>query len=229
MSEEMNHINIDYLKKSLNTMNSVNDCMQTESLSNYFIEIDKMIQSINFEHANCISDYKDDLNAIYSKIDAMKNSIFELKNALAATIQNFSSIEEVQLRENDFSIKNIETNITQIPPVTDEQAPQQEVTPQETTTPINTVPIGLGIGAAGISGAIGAVIVDSMNDNKKEKIDDYNPEIEQYEPSDASEEPEMIEPVFDDKAPYHASRNSSSIDKYYGTNITEYYENEDEE
>ena len=81
------------------------------------------------------------------------------------------------------------------------------------TAEINTVPIGLGIAASGITGAIGAVVVDSLNDSKKETIH----EVEEPTPDEYYQEPQKEEPM-DYQVPYHANRNQEKIDLFLNGN-----------
>ncbi len=230
MNGELNQVNIEALQKSLETISSLDNNINNVNLSKYFTEIETKIRQINFEHANCISNYKDSMNSIYEKIDEIKENIHQLSESLKATIHGFSTTD-VNYRIENNSLSNLKTSITQVPPVTQDNPEIISSEPMETQETINTVPIGLGIAATGIAGSIGAIVVDSMNDHKKVEIEEYRPTKEEFTTPVVEETQKEMNPIptFDSNSPYHASRNSEAMNKFYGTNITEYYEKEDSE
>lgn len=222
-----NNVNIDKLRSSSENLNSLSNKLDSFDLQKEFSEIEKAIKKINFEHGNCLENYKNDLSLLEEKYEEVKTNIKKITNSLVTTVEQFSV--EDKKSSNQFDLKNLSTNLTQIPKV----EPEQEVVKAEQTTTINTIPIGLGIAATGISASVGAIVADALKDKKKKNI------IEEYNPSEGSkdepireqstkEENKLLDNAFDDYSPYHASRNSNSIDKFYGTNITEYYEDEEE-
>ena len=128
---------------------------------------------------------------------------------------------------------SVNESITKIEPQNNQQSIEEK--------PYSTVPIGLAIGATGIAGSVGAVVVnekygpeipDYEPDELSEKLPDYEPneiteEISDYEPDELTEE----EPDFetneyskqkeDEILPYHASRTIRESDKYYGNSDNE--------
>lgn len=113
---------------------------------------------------------------------------------------------------NNNNAYNQNNNVTTIP--------QEEPIEEYTTKTINTVPIGIAIGAAGIVGSIGAVVVNEKYGRKTkgrqlEEIDDDDLEIDNSDNYYQSDE-ENAE--FDAK-PYMASRQQREADKYYGNDI----------
>ena len=146
-----------------------------------------------------------------------------------------SDYAEYQLNQNnnDVAYRKVDVNsltndITKIPPV--EQTTQQEVE-TKTSSHINTVPIGLGIAAAGISGSIGAIILDSMNDKKNpintkanfNELEDYkglDAETEEKPKKKKEEELKEIVEIKEEKQkeemphPYHAVRNKEVLNKF---------------
>ena len=85
----------------------------------------------------------------------------------------------------------------------------------------NTTPIGLGIAAAGITGAIGAVVVDSMMPKSSRKIknkiddEDINHYVD-YEIAEESEEKPIVSLKIDPSmTSYQAIRNQDSMKKFY--------------
>lgn len=235
MNEYTNNVNIESLQSSLETITSIDNCLKSVDLTNYFGEMEIILRKVNFEHGNCMVNYKKDINSIYEKLEEMKKNIDSTKNALEATVEGFSKTEQIELRKDDQSSPQLitaATDITQIPPVTTPE--QVQPTTQTTDNTLNTVPIGLGIAAAGITGSIGAVVYDSMKSphthkthRKEDDLETYQ-EPEEYIPSTEKQAPQTMEPVFDD-SPYHAARNKTAMNKFYGTDITEYYEKEDED
>lgn len=241
-------IDIEKVSSSSEKMDFLINLLNTTELLDYIIDAEGIIKKINFEHGNCINEYKNMINALINDINILKKEVVGLDNSLETTIKKYAKLEnlnEMDLTElnklygnslskllvpenNNIQVaaKKILNNIgnvgdvTQIPPVTQEETPQQE--------PINTIPIGLGIAAAGITGAIGAVVVDSMNDKKEKQLEDnlesYQEDEEVVNSSDYIPKPA---PVMESAEPYHASRKRESIDKFYGQNH-EYYEEEDE-
>ena len=238
MNEYTNNINLEIIKDATETISSINNCLSNVDITSYFIDIDNDLKKINFEHGNCVTKYKENINTILEKIEELKKELNELQYSLQSSCDNFTSIEKNQDSEIEYrtSVTNptemihASTDISKIPPVTEQQQTIENNQTEESQTTINTVPIGLGIAATGIAGSVGAVILDSMNDKKKVDIEEYTmPEEEEYRPSPKGDTQQRLEPVFDDNSPYHASRNKEAMNKFYGTNITEYYEDENEE
>ena len=230
MNEELNNVNLDNIQKAIETITSMNHCINSSNLTSYFTEIETTIRQINFEHANCISNYKDTMNDIYEKIDELKENLNQLQDGLATTIQNFSAAGTNYRQTNTESAK-LETSVTKVPPVTSQEPEIISSEPVEAQQTINTIPIGLGIAATGIAGSVGAIVLDSMNDHKKISLEQYKPTetIEDNTTPILKEKSDIsIAPVFEDNTPYHASRNNEAMNKFYGSNITEYYEDEEE-
>ena len=89
-------------------------------------------------------------------------------------------------------------------------APEQ--TTQQTSNGINTIPIGLGIAATGITGAIGAVVLDEMNyPTKKKKEVTYKAE----KPRPTPESQVEPEPSMNYEVRYKASRNKDRSAFFY--------------
>lgn len=225
MNNSYNNVNIEKLNSTLATMKNINSSLENTDISKYFIDIENTLKKINFEHGNCISNYRDEINAIIEKLNILKENIASLENSLTVTSEEFSTVEHREVANNSASV-------TQIPPVT-QQTENQVQGQTQTSNEINTVPIGLGIATAGIVGSVGAVVVDSMKDRGR-TTKSNEPEIEEYEPTDkgnntiASQATGQSEqPGFYDATPYHAARNNETKNKFYGTGITEYYEKED--
>lgn len=97
-----------------------------------------------------------------------------------------------------------------------------------TSHQINTIPIGLGIAATGITASAGAVILDGMKDHSRVNYESYKPDGEEnYESAESavSSASSIPEEALESADAYHAARNKKSFDKFYGEN-NEYYEDE---
>lgn len=96
--------------------------------------------------------------------------------------------------------------------------------------PIDTLPIGIAIGATGIAGSIGAVVVDDIY-SKKEKqnrrIDKSDIYIDEYEENNALEDSDAYyaskklkeESMGVVQGPYRAARFEREADRYYGSQL----------
>ena len=116
--------------------------------------------------------------------------------------------------------------------------PQTTTIPQQTTEsePINTVPIGIAIGATGIAGSVGAVIVDDIyrkrekNSKRIKKEDVY---MEDYNEDDIIEEDYDYDQIRNSsgiaQGPYRAARFSREADRFYGNQLQDMKLSDDEE
>ncbi|MBQ6497432.1 MAG: hypothetical protein IJI58_01805 [Bacilli bacterium] len=210
MANDTNTVDLDKLTGSFKVIEEANNSLNSVSLSNIVLDLDNDLSKISFEHGNCFSNYKDDLDVLTNEIDKLKSEVNELNAALEKTIKSFADPES-----KSFIGTNLLNNVTQIPVTGQTTSEVQE------SNPINTIPIGLGIAASGIAGSVGAVAVDSMfHNNDNDIIPDYEePGVEIVEKK-INDEPELDdsiarEPTFDDVTPYHASRDKEVIDKFY--------------
>ena len=225
MNNNKNYINIDKLQSSIESLNLLNDKIAATNLNKEFLEMEKKIKRIDFEHGNSFIKYKNDISILEQKYEDVKSNLKKLQNSLQVTVEQFASKEE---NKNSFQIdlKSMSTNLTQIPKV----EPEQEIVEQQQQTQtINTIPIGLGIATAGIAGSVGAVVLDSIKDKKRDNLEEYHPtEIrEKISEEEDNKTAEIAVSNFEDISPYHASKNGQEMNKFYGSNITEFYEDED--
>ncbi len=203
MNKDTNTVDLDKLTSSLKIIDEVNNSLNNTSLSNIVLELDNELNKLNFEHGNCLKDYKEDLDNLTIEIDKLKTDINEFNIALDKTVKSFSNVEDI--KQSDLL-----NNVSQLPTT--------EIKEDKT---VNTVPVGLGIAASGIAGSVGAVVVDSMFHNEeKDTIPDYDePRVEVVE----KKKPEFDESIaretkFDDVTPYHASRDKEELSKFYDEN-----------
>ena len=166
-------------------------------------------------------------------------------------LTNLNNKYNINLRKNmassvgDSGISSVyseqsNSNITTIPYNGTEQTQNLE-----SNTPYNTVPIGLGIAASGIAGAIGAVIIDDKKTkNKKRKpnrvySDDGDIELEgEYRDNSlenasfASETRTTLQDLnidYADNQRYRASsRDKDNLDKFYDETDDFFYKDDDE-
>ena len=221
MTNDKNSVDLEKLSNSLKVIETANNSVNDMRLSNIVLDIDTNLSKISFEHGNCFNDYKEILDSLINSTNKLKTNVSELSKGLEKTINSFSEVENVNFRKTDLltNVTNAtgESNVTRIPATTPET---QEV---KENNSINTVPIGLGIGAAGITGAVGMVAADSMGliDNTKEEVPEYHePEteiVEKIEKPQEEIEDEFVahEVKFDDVSPYHALRDKEELDKFY--------------
>lgn len=73
------------LNGSIETLSCIDNCLNNKDLSNDFIEIEEVIKNTNFNHNNCISNYKDKINYIEEELQNIKNDINSLTNSLSKT------------------------------------------------------------------------------------------------------------------------------------------------
>ena len=99
-------IDLERISNSLETLSSIESCINNTDLTQYIEDIEKTINDINFEHGNCIINYKDSIDSIYKTLETTKKEITNLKDSLNLTLEKFSNIEEIK----DTDIKDL-TNL----------------------------------------------------------------------------------------------------------------------
>lgn len=251
MNNSIGKINTELLIKSSETISGVANIIYNTDFVSQFLDMEEYFRLINFEHSNCLV-YKDSLELIYSDLREIKSKIMKLSDALRITEENFKEADNLNVNDAvqlskiyketpsssklsellnlkdslKTSIDNAsEENITKIPSVDQTTATIEE-------KPYSTVPIGLAIGATGIAGSVGAVVVDekygpSVVESEIDEyydMDDDEPDFTVKEPVDKKKEEEIL--------PYHASRSEREADKYYGSqkdeiNLDSYEEDTD--
>jgi len=255
------HIDLEKLSSSVEVLSSMENIINLVNFAESFEDIEKCFRQTNFEHSNCLS-YKESLETIYYDIEFIKRRINELSEAIRKTIANYmniNSFSEDDIKEfseiykissgNDLaklvgadvtvSFKNLATNIVnQNNSVT--TVPVPETTPEPTTNnePINTWPIGIAIGATGIAGSIGAVILDDIYSKREGKyksksrrrneleIEDYNEDDIMEEDYDYSQIRKSTGAV---QGPYQAARLEREADRFYGNQLEKMKLADDEE
>jgi hypothetical protein len=229
MEQFTNSINTNKLVNTIETLSSINNCLSSYDLKENFVNIEEYLTNINFEHGSCFNNYKDEINIIYDLIDTIKKEIVELNNSIEATVDSFSisdSLDISSLEDNstNISLRKALSSFTQIP--SSDTGTSVTTTNSNTSSTINTIPIGLGIAATGISASIGAVVVDSMNSkNNKRKID-YSSELEDYQDSiETKKEEKELDAFASEKEivpneSYKASsRNKENLEKFFDDDL----------
>lgn len=225
-------IDTNKLMKSFETVNSIETCISTHNFHDYFFEMEDYIDSINLKHGKCINGYQDRIYEIIESIDKIKNKVNLLTDSLRKTIDNINVAEgnsqtkvnennEVQLRNNLEPIQNNDSSTVIVPLPT----PSLEETKNDGLFPegYNTTPIGLGIAAAGVTGAIGAIVIDSsIPKSAKKKKTSYEIDNEgtneyiDYEIADEAEEKPIVSLKIDPSmTSYQAIRNHENMKKFY--------------
>lgn len=236
------YIDIEKVSKSADILTSLESLINYNDLANNFDEIDDYFKKINFEHANCIY-YKDSLDIIYDNLEYIKRRINELAETLRKAKIDFSKVNELTSKEINETIKgasslstniigtnisnSIENDITVIPP---EPSIPQEAEHQIQSQPINTVPIGIAIGATGIAGSIGATIVNGLYGNNEEyELEDYDESLEIVEERRIDENNAPNIKVEEYIEPYKAVRREREADKFYGNQFQDIILDDDKE
>ena len=200
-------------------------------------DIEKKITTINLEHGNCIKNYSENMNEIYTKINVIKRQINELFESLTFAIDTvnnhkISDIDGIKKMVGYYSDTNSGQEILNIfKQANNSLYSAMEMRKIQLAESVNnqfnnqeqpsTIPVGLGIAASGIAASAGTVIVDSMYSNEKENeseienIDEYVTE-EKINKSDNLEEKKYE--MDDIPIPYHASRDKDIVNKFYDDN-----------
>ena len=227
------NIDIKQLESSTKKIYEIQNLVNNINLAAYFEELEKYFRKINFEHSYCIN-YKESLETIYTDLNDIRRDINKISEITTIVKSSYKDTEEDRavidavkqiLKKSTTSINDsTEENITRIEQTTPEQSLQKK--------PYSTIPIGMAIGATGIAGSVGAVIVNEkygpeIAETEVEEYHDLNDDNPDFEVNDVpkNEEKEI--------APYHASRTYREADKYYGASVDDLdldsYDNQDDE
>ena len=260
------HIDLEKISGSIEVLSSMENIINIVDLSDNFKDIEKSLRQINFEHANCLS-YKESLELMYADLESIKKEINLLGEALRKTKANYtniSSFSEKDIKEFSEIYKStpasenlsklvgdaVKGKIMSVAGEMKAELPDNnggsittipipETTPQ-VNEPINTVPIGIAIGATGIAGSIGAVIVDdiySKKEKKNKRVNKSDVYIEEYDGDDldideksyyASNQNNLTQDVGVVQGPYRAARLEREADRFYGNQLQGFHLSDDE-
>ena len=220
MEKDIN-VNYDKVHSSIQTMSSINELLNSVDLESYFEEMEKYFREINFEHANCLN-YKESFETIYSNIDIIKRKSSELENTLIGIENNNTNSKDNFLKSLAAKINVDELDIKNTIPVQNQVIENNE----QSGPGVNTVPIGVAIGTAGVIGSVGAVAINEMYDKNKNKpkkrmeFNDYN--VDETFNNDEDYKSMLTEDYFgsatvsfDQNKPYKANRKTRSADMSY--------------
>lgn len=214
MNNYSGKIDLELLNDSIETIFGVQNLVNNVNLADNFEEIEKYFRNINFEHSYCL-EYKEQLDIVYSDLNDIRDKINKLTETLTVIKNSYSNIEELEPNSIKKIIGNIKTDINDVSNENITRIEKPQTDPSLEEKPYSTVPIGIAIGATGIAGSVGAVIVNDKYGPEiaESEIEEYNylsddePDFEVKEHAQKKEE-EII--------PYHASREDRESDKYYG-------------
>ena len=222
------------IEDTLETLKSIDSCLSNKDLKESFFEMEDLLNKLNFEHGNFSTTYKETLDTIENELSKIKKDIYSLgfgveRTSNVLTDEREKTVRDIQELSSDYGTslgigvpsdsplkvllkRENSGDIAEV--ITSGLHDQQE---QPTSSyEINTVPVGIGIGVAGVVGAAGAIIYDSLRGNKEDdSIREYEPpkEEREYYQEPREEDPEF---EFDDPSPYYAIHNRDSMKKFYG-------------
>lgn len=167
----------------------------------------------------------EDLSKLVGGEAVKVGSNFSVKNLTAAIPTPGNNQNDMQTMTNPYGnnqnnpSNNQDGNVTTIP--TPQTAPQQD------NQPIDAVPIGIAIGATGIAGSIGAIIVDDIysKKSKQRKVKKSDVYIEDYNEDEIIDDGDYYESVprnYDigiAQGPYRAARLQREADRFYGNQL----------
>lgn len=229
-------IDINRLKDSSEKVKSIDRYISNYNLKKHFTSISNLLEEVDKKY-KCTFDFEqEELNTMIRDIDEIQHDIGLLNNTLDLALNNnIDVIGKGNYPENvtpSFRKKitdNLKNEVITIPTYPPEQQQTQEKQPL-IPEGYNTVPIGLGIAATGISASVGFVVASEMQPTPKKKkstykeqeeglvIDDYfddsNPLIETQNDFDESYEPKKV--MANEETDYgcQSARNKESKEKF---------------
>jgi len=84
-------INSNKIGNSINVLNSIKNIIDNNDLFDYIQDIEKCINDTNFEHGNCIDNYKQDISILYSKVEEIKQDLTSLIDSLYFSVEKVSN------------------------------------------------------------------------------------------------------------------------------------------
>lgn len=106
-------IDINRLNSTIETLSSINNCINNVDLKENFEEISNNLNDVNFEHDNCISFYKDKINEVYTELDKIKRNINSLTDAIQTSVEKYNNVEDLTSDDiRDISNLYTDTNST---------------------------------------------------------------------------------------------------------------------
>jgi len=232
-----NKVSIDY-SKVFDTVKILKNLEESFGKSDFHFSFDSMekyLRDINFKHDDCL-DYKSYFDTIYEDIEWIRKRIDDLNRSLATSSISFINKEELTSNKMNKLVNMFQD--TRFQSILKTELVNGDVTQVPEATPpsndggeINTVPIGIAIGATGVAGAIGAIVVDELYGPKTKQVkrhkvepeiveeyhisadDDYDDDNIDLEEDDYSNQEEVY-PTKNEG--YTAVREHREVDKFYG-------------
>jgi len=226
------YLDTEKVQSTVETLKSIDTCLSNKDLNSSFYEMEDLLNKINFEHGNFSSTYKETLGIMEEEVKRIKKDIYNLGYGIekASSIlmnEKDKTVRDIQELSNEFGeslgvgipsnsplrVLLKKNNANGIAEVITAGVEQEETSSYQ----INTVPLGIGIGVAGVVGAVGAIIYDSLRGNKEDNS------IQDYIPPKEDEIHEMYHPQrdfvpeyeFDNPSPYFAVHNRDTMKKFY--------------
>ncbi len=266
MNKEGN-IDLERISTSIERLSSIENLVNLVTIADNFEELEDYFRQINFEHSSCLSykeqmaEIFSDWDQIKRKVNELVDALRRTK-ANYININHFSD-EEIKQFSQIYKSTNASEDLSKLVGTSDrfnfrsaiatdltnsgaETIPSQNgistvpapvTNPEPVKEPINTVPIGIAIGATGIAGSVGAVIADDIyRRREKEHKKDKNEGVyfEEYDEDDILDEKynydeERKAPAIQ-QGPYHATRMAREADRFYGNQLDKLnLEDEEEE
>ncbi len=244
-----NKVYIDHSKltNSISILDSINNTINSVDLTSFYENIEEYMKEINYKHDEVFTN-KEELNNIYNNLNIIKRKTNSLYDSLEKTNQYFINLEEVTeetvnslsdfYKENDIgkSLKSLKTNnsidLTKSLNMelysSNKEKSNQQVEKELSTDSIDTVPIGIAIGATGIIGSVGAVVLNEKFEKDKAKHHgrkDNTVKIYRVHSNNKSKnetlENDDYTKALESPQPYVASRTRREAEKYYGNDLTQ--------
>lgn len=189
-------IDLKTLEKTVERLNSINNCIYNSNVSNIFYDMENLLKKENFEHGNCFSSYNQQFDYIKDEIENIDKDLFQLNYALQKTIiitkqSDVKTVKDLQTLSEyygDTPANNTGINASMNPKViiaNDRTAFERNMDPfvkALTEAPMteeeslaysledyNQLPIGISIALTGIASEAGTVMIHSIRKLKKEK------------------------------------------------------------
>lgn len=217
MNNDNFNIDLDQLKDSIKSISLMEDSLSTKDFTTYFVDLEKIIHTINFEHGNCITNYKEKIDYFLEKIVQIREEISKLNHTLTKTMASFSNQESNPTKES--IIKELFPNTTASLKLNQLDIVNQNVqkvplpTQPETNNNSSIIPSVLGIAATGVATSAGAIyLTNNISKQKKNHIEKASDTLENVEDDDTNEE-DYNENM--DYRHYKAERNPDNFNKFY--------------
>ena len=81
-------IDTNKISNSINLLNSIKNIIYSNDIFDYIQDIEKYINDTNFEHGNCIDNYKEDISSLYAKAEEIKQDLDMLIDSLYFSVEN---------------------------------------------------------------------------------------------------------------------------------------------